>query len=180
MIEIWKDVEGYNGMYKISNLGVLVSLYKSKPKVVKFGITKKGYKYAILSNKRTTKFALIHRIVAQTFISNTDNLPEVNHKNLNKLDNNAKNLEWVTSRGNITHYHDTNKKTSKYIGVSFNNANNKYVAHIYINGKDCYIGTFISDYFASLAYNKVAQNATEEMINKIRLHFNKRKRTSSL
>ena len=94
MEEVWKDVVGYEGLYKISNLGNVYSLYTNKElsKVTR----KDGYQYVSLSKNKSRKLKLIHRLVAEAFIPNPDNLPIINHKDEKPSNNRVDNLEWCT------------------------------------------------------------------------------------
>lgn len=114
MTEIWKDIEGYEGHYKVSNFGQIISIdrkvsYRSSQKqvnerLIKFAVHKKtGYQMCTLVNNKIKKQVTVHRVVAKAFIPNPDNKPEVNHINGIKTDNRSKNLEWVTSRENSIH-----------------------------------------------------------------------------
>lgn len=104
MKEIWKDIPDYNGIYKISNFGNVrrYSTYCKKDNripeyhIVKTHIHKLGYYRVTLSKNNKSKNYLLHRLVAQVFIPNPNNLPQVNHKDENKLNNNVNNLEWCT------------------------------------------------------------------------------------
>lgn len=103
MKEIWKDIEGYEGLYQVSNLGQVKSLnYKrtGKEKILSLNKKKNGYLLASLCiNKKQKKF-LVHRLVANTFIPNPSDLPQVNHIDQNKLNNKVDNLEWCDNRYN--------------------------------------------------------------------------------
>lgn len=96
--EIWKDIQGYEGLYQISNLGRIKSLYKrgNRPPLIIRQPIKRGYYQVGLRNKRTRKFFQVHRLVAQAFIPNPENLPQINHKDENKLNNVVENLEWCS------------------------------------------------------------------------------------
>jgi len=114
MTEIWKDIEGYEGFYAISNTGKIKSFYK-KGFNRKFKIDKDGYFHVGLTKSSITKTFRVHRLVARAFIDNPNNLQEVNHKDLNKQNNNSDNLEWIDSRSNKRHYHkDENENTGVF------------------------------------------------------------------
>lgn len=105
--EIWKDVVGYVGMYEVSNLGRVRSLafkypwrgtFKiNKPTILKPWSDRLGYKQVEIRGK----FYLVHRLVAQAFIPNPYNLPEVNHKDEDKANNAVSNLEWCDKAYNM-------------------------------------------------------------------------------
>lgn len=106
MKEIWKDINGYESLYQVSNIGRIKSFprrgtYKDEY-ILNPQITKKGYYRVRLCNKNSKAY-MVHRLVAQAFIPNTDNLPFINHKDENKKNNNVDNLEWCTNIYNI-HY----------------------------------------------------------------------------
>lgn len=103
--EIWKPIKGYEGLYDVSNLGNIRSLPRNttKGKILKPQKDTNNYMMVGLVKDKKTKFKRIHRIVAETFLDNINNLPEVNHKDGNKKNNNVNNLEWVTSKENIHH-----------------------------------------------------------------------------
>lgn len=103
MKEIWKDIQGYEGLYQISNLGRVKSLNFNntrKEKIMKPLLSNNGYLRVSLSNKMKKKKYFIHRLVAQEFIPNPNNLSEINHINEIKTDNSVKNLEYCTSQYN--------------------------------------------------------------------------------
>lgn len=106
-MEVWKDIEGYEDKYQISNLGRVKSLADNKlierELIRKPRIGKNGYLYVNLFKGSKGKTKKIHRLVAETFIPNPDNLPQVNHIDGNKLNNSIDNLEWVTASENVKH-----------------------------------------------------------------------------
>ena len=112
-MEIWKDIAGYEGLYQVSNLGRVKSLertvrygrgYRTIPeKILKTNKKKCDYLKLNLWKEGKAKNHRVHRLVAQSFIHNPDNLPEVNHKDENKENNCVDNLEWCTSKYNCNH-----------------------------------------------------------------------------
>jgi hypothetical protein len=106
MIEIWKDINGYEGLYQVSNLGRVKSLERivnnnGGIKIIKEHLLKPtigsdtGYFYVDLRKNGKRKNCTIHRLVAQAFIPNPNNLPEVDHINRIRIDNRVENLRWA-------------------------------------------------------------------------------------
>jgi len=117
-MEIWKDIEGYPN-YQVSNMGRVKSLNylrTGKEKILKSCNNNKGYIYVNLYKEGKQKHYLIHRLVAQAFIPNPDNLPEVNHKNENPTDNRVENLEWCTSQYN-NNFGTHNERMAKTLSI---------------------------------------------------------------
>lgn len=116
MIEVWKDIFGYEGLYKVSNLGNVKSLgndKKRKEKILKSYRNKcDGYLFVVLCKEGKRKNIYIHRLVVQAFLTNPDKLPQVNHKDENKLNNNVSNLEFCTSKYN-NNYGTHNERSAK-------------------------------------------------------------------
>ena len=102
-----------NGLYQVSTKGQIKSLNVRKGRILKQH-TQRGYLYVGLSKQCKTKLYLVHRLVALAFIPNPLHLPEINHKDENKLNNNVDNLEWCDSKYN-TNYGTRNKRKSKPI-----------------------------------------------------------------
>lgn len=94
--EIWKWIRGYEGDYQESNYGRTKSFQKGIVKILKPRISSHGYLQITLFQNATHKTYDIHRLVAEIFIPNPNNLPQVGHIFGNRLDNYAGNLEWVT------------------------------------------------------------------------------------
>lgn len=105
-MEIWKDIEGYEGLYQVSNYGRVKSLGNEasrKEKIRKVRFNNDGYPVIYLHKNGEKKFFLIHRLVAQTFIPNPNNLPEINHKDECKTNSFVENLEWCDRLYNINY-----------------------------------------------------------------------------
>lgn len=119
--EVWKDVEGYEGIYQVSNLGNIKRDKKLKPLKAKSG-------YCIVclckDGKQETKY--VHRLVALAFLPNPQNLPQVNHKDENKANNSLNNLEWCSIQYNqeysnakkVLQYNLSGKLVRKYKSIS--------------------------------------------------------------
>ena len=105
MQEIWIDIEGYEGLYQVSNLGNIRSLNYNrtgKTRTLKTCI-KKDYVVINLCKNNMKKNYQVHRLVAQAFIPNCENKTEVNHIDGNKENNAVDNLEWATRSENMQH-----------------------------------------------------------------------------
>lgn len=117
-MEQWMDIKGYEGFYQVSTLGNIKRLdiemtqkgnggseftYMRKGGLIKGSVGKKGYRLIVLNTQTNRGTYTIHRLVAQHFIPNPDDLPQVNHIDGNKLNNTVTNLEWVTNQQNRDH-----------------------------------------------------------------------------
>jgi hypothetical protein len=102
-MEIWKDIEGYNGVYKVSNYGNVKSLAGIKERILKPYYDKDGYERVVFSYKTKRKNYSIHRLVASHFVSKNKHKNIVNHIDGVKTNNHASNLEWCTNHENILH-----------------------------------------------------------------------------
>ena len=131
--EIWKDIKDFEGLYQASSFGRVRSLdryvkmtnrWGQQSFVFKKGVILKpcltrGYKVVLLSNRnKQHKYypKRVNRLIAETFIPNPDNLPQVNHKDENKLNNRVDNLEWCTIEYN-NNYGTKNQRCAKTLGV---------------------------------------------------------------
>ena len=98
--EIWCPIKGYEGLYEVSDKGRVKSLKFGKERIMKNIRNKDGYLSVGLRKNREQKWYMVHRLVAKTFIPNPDNLPEVNHKDEDKINNKVSNLEWCDRKYN--------------------------------------------------------------------------------
>lgn len=163
MEEIFKDVPGYEGFYQISNLGNIKSMpikrvngtgcYISKEKKLSPVLVNGYYQLKLYKNKKY-KYFKIHQLVAMAFLNHTPCGFElvVDHINNIKTDNKLENLQVITQRENS--YKEQGKHTSKYKGVSWYKATNKWHSQIQINKRTKHLGFFVNEYDAHLAYQK--------------------------
>ena len=116
--EIWRDIEGYEGLYQVSNksnikalekkvLGIKDSNRKLKERLKKKSISKIGYEIVLLHKDGKYKTFYVHRLVAKAFIPNPNNYSVINHLDGNKANNNLENLEWCSISRNVKHGYET-------------------------------------------------------------------------
>ena len=114
MSEIWKELPGYEGLYLVSNTGKIKSLDRvvackngatrlHKGKELKQFLNERGYLCVVITKNKKSKIKKMHRLVAQTYIDNPLNKPQVNHIDCDKTNNSVENLEWVTNSENMLH-----------------------------------------------------------------------------
>lgn len=105
--EIWKQVNSWEGYYWVSNLGRVKNRYN---KILALQLRANGYyQITLWKGKYINKTYTVHRLVAEAFIPNPDNLPQINHKDHNRLNNRADNLEWCTPKYNSNHKRNNRK-----------------------------------------------------------------------
>lgn len=111
--EVWKPVKGFENLYEVSNFGEIKALEKHivcgkchrswTEHLMKTAEDHKGYLRTSLSKDGKSKTVKVHRIVAEAFLQNPDNLPQVNHIDGNKKNNAVDNLEWCSQSDNLKH-----------------------------------------------------------------------------
>lgn len=117
--EEWRPVVGYEGIYEVSEYGDIASLNYNKTgvrSIRKPKITKDGYLEIALCRDSKMKHVRVHRVVAMAFIPNPNNLPQINHKDENKLNNHVENLEWCNLKYNVN-YGTAIERRSKKISI---------------------------------------------------------------
>jgi hypothetical protein len=121
-MEVWKEIEGYEGLYEVSNLGRVKSLPKgkfSRKSEMILTLRKHPYKFVNLCKNGKISTKSVHRLVANCFIPNLLNKSTINHIDCNPSNNNVSNLEWVTPLENQMHsrrlgrYKDCDRKSAE-------------------------------------------------------------------
>lgn len=132
MNELWVDIDGYKGLYKVSNLGRIKSIISDK--ILKNIKTGNGYlKVSLYSNDRTEQKS-IHRLVCENFLEPDIDRKYVNHIDGDKLNNNITNLEWCTSKENNDHRYTLGYKITDEMRINMKNAQQKRSRHNRDNG----------------------------------------------
>jgi len=171
-MEIFKAIQGYEGLYEISNLGVVKSLPKERVFGNRTFLTKEktlkqrihdGYYRVNLCGVGKMKTFNVHLLVIRAFVPKEEDKNFANHKDFNKLNNHFENLEWVTTSENNSHRHiNKGKKTSKYVGVC--KSKNSFASRLCLNGKQVNIGSFNNE---EDAYKAVVNfTTTNNIVNK--------------
>lgn len=181
MEEIWKDIIGYEGFYKVSNLGNVKNLERSikngvnssfilKERILKQVKNKIGYIGVGLHKKGVRKQAMIHRLVGIHFIPNTENKPQINHKDGNKTNNSIENLEWCTHSENAYHAFKTGLRVvSKKIINNLNKISSKSVVNTLT--KDEYTSIKIAAEKENIKLYKLRLMLAGKMKNKTNLKY---------
>lgn len=112
--EVWEDVRGYKGLYKVSSMGRVKSLKWGKERILRPVKDKDGYLEVTLYKDGQHKKFKVHRLVAEAFLGNPDNKPQINHLDEVKTSNHYSNLCWATPSENVNHG-TRNKKVSKIL-----------------------------------------------------------------
>jgi hypothetical protein len=161
IIEQWKDIEGYEGIYQISNFGNVKSLSRYinnkhntlsliKEKILRYGIDKYGYYIVSLTKNKIQKTHTIHSLVAKNFLENKlNNNFIIDHINNIKTDNCFSNLQYISVRKNNS---KDRKNKNNFLGIYKNGT--KFSAKIVIDGVRKYLGNFNTPEEANNEYLK--------------------------
>jgi len=150
MKEGWRPIKDFEN-YFVSNCGHVINTNTGK--ILKPHLNHNGYSVVQLYKDKKSKTKRVHRLVAEAWIANPDNLPEVDHIVADKQDNSVSNLRWATGSLNTRSRDYSLKAKSKYNGVfPINNA--RYQVNIFINGKTKHIGIFTEEIDAAKAFNQ--------------------------
>lgn len=134
-MEEWKDIKGYEGLYQISNEGRVKNIKRDTLRV--FNDNGYGYYMVLLSKNGKKKPFYVHRLVAEAFIQNPNNLPQVNHKNENKHLNIVENLEWCDSKYNMNYGTARERTSEKQRKIVYQYTKNNELVAVYHGVNEC-------------------------------------------
>lgn len=167
---LWEPVPQYEGLYEVSNTGLVRRTGTGRILAARLGGTAK-YRFVSLWKNNREKHFLVHRLVASLFVDNPDGKPQVNHKDLDKENNEASNLEWVTVSENHRHAFANGRKPSlswlgkkaahaisKYPNVTYDRARGKWKAAIKRGGKTVFQKRFDTELEAANAAREFLKN----------------------
>lgn len=155
MKETWKDVENFNGLYKVSSLGKVLTFHGHAQRLLKHGITTSGYATLALHMNGYCERWYVHRLVAKHFCADYNEHLLVDHINRNKLDNNYLNLRAASHSENKWNTIARKEKSNcKYKGVYTGNPKTKYRVKVSKFGKQISLGQYDTAIAAALAYDK--------------------------
>ena len=136
-MEEWKDIEDFEGLYQVSNLGNVKSLPRrtTSGRILKIYTDVNMYSVIALCKDGKSKNTKVHLIVAKHFVENPENKPFIDHINQDKTDNRAENLRWCSHSENHFNIPKRQGCSSKYKGVTWDKWNNKWKSSVKSNGK---------------------------------------------
>ena len=158
-LEQWRLIDGFP-KYMVSSCGRVMNITTFR--ILKPGMDRKGYLFVILCSNIEMSTMRIHRLVANAFILNLTDLPCVDHKDRNSLNNHISNLRWCSKRQNDQNRSKRQNATSQYKGVSFHKKLNKWQARIRHNGQLIHLGYFSDETDAGRAYDRKAKELFRE------------------
>lgn len=156
-MEIWKDIQGYEGLYQVSNLGRVRSLNYGRTRQTRvLALKSAGYGYYgvnLYNENHISTTHYIHRLVAQAFIPNSNNLPQVNHLDEDKSNNAASNLEWCNSQENMS-YGTRGRRAVEHTIKPIAQIKNGKVVHIWKSGAEAGRSGFIPTHITQCCKGK--------------------------
>lgn len=155
---MWTDIPEFEGLYQINEEGEVISLKYNKTRLLKPGITSKGYKIVALFKNKKQHMRTIHSLIAVTYLDK-DYISKglvADHKDENKLNNNKSNIQLLTNRGNIS-----KSKETIYTGVN-KTKYGKYYSSIRIGKQRKHLGTYNTPEEASKAYQEELNKITSK------------------
>ena len=152
-LEQWRLISEFP-KYMVSSCGRVMNITTFR--VLRPRMDGRGYLIVDLYSNAEMSKMKIHRLVANAFILNLTDLPCVDHKDRNSLNNHISNLRWCTKKENNQNRSKRKNTTSMYKGVYFNKALNKWHAHIQHNGRSIHLGYFLDEADAGRAYDRKA------------------------
>ena len=149
-MEIWRDIPGYEGLYKVSDSGNVLSVRRNR--LLKPGLAQ-GYKSVVLCDNKKRSTKKVHKLVAITFLNHTPcgMTLVVDHIDGDKENNKLSNLQIISHRGNIQKA-DRKNKSSKFTGVTYHKGRKMYRAYIDVSKKNIHLGFYDNEIEASKAY----------------------------
>jgi len=149
-MEEWRDIPGYEGLYKVSDLGNVLSVRRDR--MLKPGLSH-GYRTVVLCDEAKRSTTKVHQLVAMAFLKHKrcGMTKVVDHIDGDKENNKLSNLQILSHRGNIQKA-DRKNKSSKFTGVTFHKGRQMYRAYIDVSKKNIHLGFYESEVEASKAY----------------------------
>ena len=166
--EEYKNVVGYENLYKISNLGNVKSFKCGKERILKQGNCK-GYFNVSLSKDHKVRTFTVHKLMAMAFLNHVPcgHKIVVDHVNNDSGDNRVENLQLISQRENTSKDKKSKGHSSKYVGVSFHKPTKKYRALIFINKKLVTLGHFKTELEAHNSYQDALKCVIEDRVEDI-------------
>ena len=165
MKEIWKDIPNFEGIYKVSNKGRVHSFAHYKKGIIMSNVNKTGGYFATtLRFQGKIRHVRVHVLVAEAFVPNPDNKPEVNHKDLNKQNNCIWNLEWVTRQENVVHSIKNNPSHTKGMNNYNQNVRPKTILQVSFDGQivNEFKNSTEAESFTGVCHRNILQVASQD------------------
>ena len=161
---VWKWIEGYEGLYQISSLGEVKSFKKVNLNggLLKPRVSGRGYLQVVLYKDKKKSDKLIHRLVAEAFLQDWDNSKDVDHINIDRLNNHVDNLRMASDSQNQRNRVSLKGSSSKYKNVYWDRRSGKWRVTIRVNGKKKHIGLFTNEEEAGRAADEAARDFLSE------------------